>query len=240
MIRIIILVIVMLIFIIVTLPCLLLCYIVKLFGRKAHRSVSMFFVKIWARLLLICNGAKVSIIGRENILREEAVLFVGNHRSMLDIPLFYGYTPKPVGFVAKDSINKVPIINLWMRCVGCLFIDRSSPRAGLKTIIKGIDMIKEGDSMFIFPEGTRSKTGEMGRFKPGSLKLAEKSGCAVIPTAIIGTENLFEANGHRLKSAKCKIIFGEPVYFLKIDEEMQKGFSEYIQGKVQDLLNENQ
>lgn len=228
------------IFLIITLPFLLLTYIIGLFSLRAKRETAMFLARIWARMLIVFSGSKVEVIGRKNILKKEAVLFVGNHRSLFDIPAFYGYTNKVAGFVAKKEIDKVPIMNLWMRCLGCLFIDRSSPRAGIKTILKGIEMIKAGDSMFIFPEGTRSKTGEMGHFKPGSLKLAEKTGCPIIPVALIGTDKIFESSGKkkRIRGSKCKLIFGEPVRQEDIPEDQRKNCAEFIKGKIQKLLDE--
>jgi len=224
MIKLILLLIFMLIFLIGTLPILLIILLIGLFSMKAERKAAIIFGRIWGRALVFFSGSKIEVIGRENVLKGQALLFVGNHRGLFDIPIFYGYTPQCAGFIAKKELDRIPIVNVWMRCLGCLFIDRSSPRKGAKAIIKGIERIKAGDSLFIFPEGTRSKTNEMNRFKQGSLKLAEKTGCPIIPVALINTDKIFEENGIKLKSCKCKIIFGKPVILGRIDRRRTEKF----------------
>lgn len=224
---------------ILLLPVLLLCLLVGLFSTRAKRKVTMFFIRIWARLTMFLAGEKVEVIGREKIPTDKAVLFVGNHNSFFDILTFYGYTPIPVGFVAKKEIGMIPIMSWWMMCVGCLFLDRSSPKAGLKTINKGVEMIKKGDSMFIFPEGTRSKDGTLGHFKPGSLRLAEKSGCPIIPVAMTNTAKVFEGNGYRMHGAKCKMIFGDPIYQEDLPKDSKTACAEFVKAKVQALLDEH-
>ena len=100
----------------------------------------------------------------ENI-PDEASLFVGNHSSYFDIIVTGATIPGGVGFVAKDSLGKIPGLSSWMKRIHCLFLDRSDVRKGLQTILEGVDYLKEGYSMCIYPEGTRSTTGELGEFK---------------------------------------------------------------------------
>ena len=148
----------------------------------------------WAfRVVLKIAGVKITIKGEENIL-DEAALYVGNHRSFFDILIAYTQCKKPTGFVAKDAIEKVPSLRVWMRYLYCLFLNRKDPRAGMQTILKAIEYIKQGVSIFIFPEGTRN-TGEelsMLPFKEGSFKIATKTGCPIVPVSINNTADVFE------------------------------------------------
>jgi len=134
-------------------------------------------------------GVSITVKGRENIPEDRAVLYVGNHRSYFDILVGYVTVPGLMGFVAKKEMEQIPLLSTWMKYVNCLFLDRKNLKEGLKTILTGIDQVKQGVSVWIFPEGTRNREEsplDLLPFKEGSLKIAEKSGCPVIPVAITG------------------------------------------------------
>lgn len=223
---------------ILTLPVLFICYIIRKKDFNKSRTFAVNVARIWAKGCLLLGGVRVNVIGKENIPKD-AVLFVGNHRSLYDIPVFYAKTPKEVGFVAKLEMKKIPIMRLWMENVGCLFLDRKDIRAGLKTILQGIEYIKNGGSLFICPEGTRSHNDVMGEFKEGSLKLAEKSGCPIIPVAFIGTDNRFEKNKLGVKPGKCSLAFGEPIYVKELDSNDKKFLGQYVRKQIQKLIDDN-
>ena len=113
--------------------------------------------------------------GLENIPDDEPVLFIGNHRGFFDVIISYTYMKRPTGFVAKKEMKKALIIRRWMDNLFCLFLDRENMKEGLKTILKGIDYIKDGKSIVIFPEGTRNKGEGVQDFHAGSFKFAEKN-----------------------------------------------------------------
>lgn len=223
-----------------TLPLLLVCFIIGLFDVKVQRKVTIAIIRVAARFVMFFAGQRVEVIGIEKVPTDKAVLFVGNHNSIFDIPAFYGYTPVPAGFIAKKEVKKIPVLSWWMHCIGCIYIDRSSPRAGLKAIQQGIERIKGGESVFVFPEGTRSKTGEMRPFKPGSLRLAEKTGCPIVPVAMTNTGKLFEGNHYKLHKTHCKLIFGDPIYPEDLPEDSKRESAEYVRRKVQALLEANE
>lgn len=118
----------------------------------------------WAKNMVRFTGSTVDVKGLENI-PDRHVLFVSNHQSNFDIPLLMGYVPKFKGFVAKIELEKVPVISWWMKKMNCLFLDRNDMRQSLKVIIQGIGLLKAGNTMVVFPEGTRSKGNKMGDFK---------------------------------------------------------------------------
>ena len=128
------------------------------------------------------------------------VLYVGNHRSYFDIIIGYTLAKNNTGFVAKKSMEKLPFVSVWMKFINCQFLDRENIKEGLKTVLKCIDLVKGGTSIWIFPEGTRTPGNEMLSFKEGSFKIAEKTGCPIIPVAINNTEEIFENHMPRIKA----------------------------------------
>lgn len=127
-----------------------------------------------------------------------------------------------------------------MKRLHCLFLNREDIKEGLKTILTGIDQINQGISMCIFPEGTRG-TGEneldMLPFKAGSLKMAEKTGCAIIPMALTGTADIFENHFPRVKSVAVTLQYGAPIYPKELPKEEQKHLGVKTQNIIQDMLH---
>ena len=180
----------------------------------------------WGEKTILKTGSLVQVKGVENIPKEN-VLFVANHQSYFDIPLLIGFLPRLVGFVAKIELEKVPFISLWMKRLGCIFLDRDNLRASLKTIVTGIDKLKSGESLVIFPEGTRSWKNEMGEFKQGSLKLATKSDTTIVPITIDGTYRMFEEYKSVHKS-NIIITIHEPIPTKGLSQEEQKLLTERV------------
>ncbi len=143
----------------------------------------------WVMLFL---GAKVKVIGKENLPpRGSSYCVIPNHNSALDIPAVF-YTNRWPGSIAKKEAFKIPVINALMWLIHCVKIDRANPRDAIKAIGKGVENVKNGHPMMIFPEGTRSKTGEIGEFKAGSFKIATRSKCKVVPVVIKNTRQALE------------------------------------------------
>lgn len=127
------------------------------------------------------------------------------------------------GFVAKKEIEKVPLLNIWMRYLYCLFLDRKNMKEGLKTILTGIDYLKAGTSIVIFPEGTRNKSIDgVLPFHAGSFKLAEKSGCRIIPMVQNNTAAALEDHLPFFKKTHTVLEFGKPIDVASMDREQKK------------------
>ncbi len=213
-------------------------------GKKdpaARGQESTSIVRFMFRLFLKVAGVKVTVKGLENIPTDRAVLYVGNHRSYFDILVGYTTTPGLVGFIAKKEMRKFPILNRWMDNVNCLFLDRQDIKAGLKTILEGIEYVKSGISMWIFPEGTRARGKDeldMLPFKEGSLKIAEKSGCPVIPVAMVRTADIFEKHTPRVVPTEVTVYYGKPIYIKELEPEQRKHAGAYTKEVIADMLRE--
>ena len=162
-------------------------------------------------------GGKAIILGLKNVPTDRAVLFVGNHRSIFDI------------------ILAGSLITLIMEEIHCLFLDREDPRQGLKTILTAIDYVKDGISMFIFPEGTRCKVeGTFLPFHAGSFKIATKAKVPVIPVTIVGMGDVFEDHFPRPKRATVVIEFGDPIETADMDRNAQKELPDRVKAIIEE------
>lgn len=187
----------------------------------------------WANFTIKIIGLKVNVVGKENIPKE-ACVFISNHQSILDIPvLFYG-AHRVMGFIAKKELLKVPVIGYWLKVAHCVPIDRENVREAIKVIQIGSENLLKGDSMGIFPEGTRAKDGIMKPLKKGSLKLATKAKAPIVPVTINGTYKAYELN-KKIQSAEVTIIFDKPIYTDNISREEERE----LHTKVQDVIMKN-
>lgn len=221
---------VVILYLVISLLFLPLLFILK--GEKRKKFVYN-RVREFAQTIFRASGSKANIIGKENI-PEGPVLFVCNHQSYADIPLLLGYFEKPLGFIAKKELKKAPIISIWMRFIGCQFIDRSSPKAAVNTINIGAENLRNGDSLCIFPEGTRSPDGKIYDFKAGSFNLAIKAKVPIIPVSIKGNYKLMNKNSLKISPSKVNVYIDKPVY---INDENKK--SKPLSKKIHDIILDN-
>lgn len=205
------------------------------------KSRSSLAIVNWAfRCVRFLAGAKVDYIGLENVPTDTPVLYVGNHRSFFDIVLTYPKVPRPTGYVSKKEIEKVPLLNVWMRNLHCLFLDRNDIKSGMQMILDAVDMVKNGKSVCIFPEGTRSKSeDEFLPFFEGSFKIAAKSGCPVVPMTINNSAAIFENQFPFIKKAHVIVEYGKPVYVKDLPKEQQKRLAPYFEEIMKEMHEKN-
>lgn len=224
-------------FFIITIPVDIVLYFIGKSNPAFKISVCQKMVRGIFRAILWIAGADITVDGLENIPEDEAVLFVGNHQSYFDILATCIYIKRGVGYVAKKEMIKIPFLSLWMRGINCLFLDRDNIKEGLKTILKGVEELKKGYSMFIFPEGTRHSGTQMLPFKEGSTKMAEKAKVPIVPVAITGTADLFENNhGLKVTPAKVHVTFGEPIIASNLPKEERKFLGAHLQKQIETML----
>lgn len=227
-------------FFIFSLPVLLVC---RLLYKRYPAQVDRFSLAVvqWT-MRNICRiaGTELIVLGEDNVPKECAVMYAGNHASYFDIVLTYARVPALTGFVSKKSMENFPILNLWMSRVHCLFLDRDNVKEGLKTILAAIDKVKHGISIFIFPEGTRNKTPDtLMEFKAGSFKIAEKTGCPIIPVTLVNTSDILEAHFPRIKKTRVVLEYGAPIYMDTLDKEDKKHIGAYVHNIISETYQRN-
>ena len=240
MIRFVCIVIFLALYLTLTIPVLAVEWIIGKFNPYA-RDISSLRIVQWAfRLIMKMAGVKATVIGEENV-PDEPVLYIGNHRSYFDILLTYSRCRRLTGYVAKKEMERYLTLTTWMKRLHCLFLDRSNPKEGLKTILEAIEDIKNGISICIFPEGTRNKGEELTMlpFKDGAFKIATKTGCAIIPVSMNNTAEIFESHMPWVKKTHVVIEYGKPIYPDLLDKETKKHIGDYVHNIIQETIKKN-
>lgn len=198
---------------------------------KAPRTIQV----LWSRSVLWFLLVPIKVTGREHVNPKQSYVFVANHQSFLDVFAVYGWLPNNFKWLMKKEIRKVPFVGTACKVAGHIFVDRSNPRAALQSMehIKG--ELVDGISTVIFPEGTRTKTGEMGRFKQGAFKIAMDLNLPVVPLSLKGFHHAMPARQLFVNpKASTALHIGEPIdlsQFADINEAMT-----YVREKVEEGL----
>ena len=228
-------------FLIIGIPVLGIEWLIGKISKKTMDYSSLRIVQWAFKVIIRLAGIELTVIGEENV-PDEPVLFIGNHRSYFDIILGYSIMPGLTGYISKDDLEKVPLLNIWMRRLYCLFLNRTDMKQGLKTILKAIEYIKQGVSICIFPEGTRNRgeEGSLLEFKEGSFKIAEKTGCPVIPMAISHTADVILNHMPKVTPCHVTIEYGEPIYPKELPKEQKRALGAMTKGRIQEMLDQHE
>lgn len=217
-------------FLVLSIPILIIEWIIGKLNMDIKNKSSLAIVNWAFRVCLFLAGTKITYLGEENVPKDQAVLYIGNHRSYFDILSTYVRVPRPTGYIAKTEMLRYPLLKDWMKNLHCLFLDRQDLKKGMKTILEAIDKIKNGISICIFPEGTRNKVNDTFLpFRDGSFKIAEKANCPIIPMTINNSAAVFEDQFPKIKKAHIVIEYGEPIYMNELSKEDKKAIGTYVQ-----------
>lgn len=212
--------------------------LVGLFSKRKQDLLCLHFVQYKLRTAKFLSGAKVEYVGLENLPKlGETVVYISNHRGFFDIIATYPVFPDCTGFVAKKEMQNWPLIGWWMKSVYCLFLDRKDRRQGIATILEGVEYVKKGISMWIFPEGTRSKVeGEMLPFKHGSFRLATKAEAPIVPVALNGSGKIFDDHVPVIKSGKVRVEFLEPIETKGLSNEELQALPDRVHAIIEEKV----
>ncbi|MCE5220309.1 MAG: 1-acyl-sn-glycerol-3-phosphate acyltransferase [Clostridium sp.] len=202
----------------------------KFKGEASALEYSQKTTHLWCKFIIKTVGIDLEIKGLENIPKEPCV-FIGNHSSILDIPILLCTVNRNIGFISKKEILKTPIIGYWLKRTNSVTLDRENPRTAVEAINEAVQNLKEGSSMAIFPEGTRNKEGKVGEFKKGSLKLATKAKAKIVPVSIDRASRAFEDN-REFKPTKIKLVFGETIDTKNLSKEEEINLAENIRNTI--------
>lgn len=207
-------------------------------NTAAMDSFAEKLARLWSKMLIKLTGSDVTVTGTHNIPEGTPVVFISNHQSYFDILVFFAYIPGQKSFIAKIETHRIPIFSSWMKYLHCIFMDRSSLKQSFESINLGIDNLKKGYSVVIFPEGTRSHKAEMADFKHGSFKLATKAGVPIVPVTIIDTYKIWEEK-KRIRPSKVKVIISKPIETSSLTRDEVRELPDKVQGIISSNLYNN-
>ncbi len=173
--------------------------------RECKRVVDG-YVCDWLKPLVDMAGVELIVEGADRVPTDEPVIYTPNHAGLFDIPAVILGAPRVPIFMAKKEIASFPIVKDWMWVMDCVFVDRKDKTQARSSLHNAIEMVKNGRSIVVFPEGTRSKNGELGEFKGGAMKIAMETGAKIVPVYLEGTRACFEETGN-ISSGVIKVKF---------------------------------
>lgn len=179
------------------------------FSRNGN--VPHLMARFWANAILWMSGARVTVTGAEKLSRDRSYIYMANHQSNADIPVLLGRLPVQFRWLAKAELFKIPIFGRAMRGVGYISIDRSNRKSAFESLATAARTIRNGTSVLIFPEGTRSRDGRLLPFKKGGFVLAVDSGVPIVPVIIHGTSNIIPKGHVMIRSAPVTMQILDPV-----------------------------
>lgn len=182
-------------------------------GRTSH-----YFARYWSRFIFLGVGIKVKLNGIENIPRDRAVIFASNHQSTMDIPAMFGYLPVQFRIMAKQVLFWIPFLGWHLFLSGNIPVNRKSSSRAFSSALRAAALLKQGISVLVFIEGTRSRDGSLQRFKRGGFILAKKLDAAIVPIAIRGSFELMPAPAWTAKPGVIEISILPPINITAQDE----------------------
>jgi len=181
-------------------------------GVRAFFSIG----PLWARQIFHISGVSLEVHGWDDLPEEirsgrQPVIFMSNHQSNLDPPVLIATIPVPAVYISKKELKWMPFVGWVSQLAGVIFIDRGNREKAVQEIQRAAREIHGGKNVVIFPEGTRTRTGELGPFKKGGFALAQKAGVPIVPMATVGGFQILPAGRLRLQTGTYSIRFGVPV-----------------------------
>ena len=178
------------------------------FDRRGHFAHGC--ARAWSWLILATTGVEVSVSGLDRLVPGRTYVFVANHQSIYDIPCLFWSIPYQLRIIAKESLGSFPMLGPHLKRTGHMLVDRKHPdRAGI--IGWASRLTSNGLSLIIFPEGTRSRTGMLGKFKGGSIMLAMQAGLPLVPISVIGSRHVMKKGELTTRPAHVTLIVHDPI-----------------------------
>lgn len=193
----------------------------------------------WSRRLLEQAEVSLDVSGYERIPEGETFVVMSNHRSLYDIPVLFQAFPRTLRMVTKAELFRVPIWGPAMRAAGFIEVDRKNRVRAIESLRAARATLDSGVNVWIAPEGTRSRTGALGRFKMGGFMLALETGRRILPVALKGTEDILPADGALVRpGARVEVALGEPIDTAPFGLERRNELVEKVRETMVAMLDE--
>ena len=199
-----------------------------------NNKISYFPARFWGRCFCFLLFVRVEISGMEHINPRESYVFALNHQSYFDIFVVYGWLPNIFKWIMKAELRKIPFVGLACQAAGHIFIDRSSSIAATKSIEKAKEQLRNGVSVVIFPEGTRTFTGKMQSFKRGAFRIATDLKLPIVPATLVGSFERLKRGSAHFTHGKIQLHIHQPI-------DVKQYLPDNVQGLIDDtweMVNE--
>jgi 1-acyl-sn-glycerol-3-phosphate acyltransferase len=193
--------------------------------------------RIWAKWILAVSDIKVTIKGRSNLKPGKSYIYMPNHMSNFDIPVLQAYLPVQFRWLAKAELYKIPIFGQAMKSAGYISIDRSDRRSAIESLNQAAKIIRNGVSVIIFPEGTRSRTRSIQPFKKGGFFLAIDSGVSIVPIIIHGTDQIMPTKKISIKPGNVTLEIAEPIKTSNYTRKTKDDLIKKVRGIILESYN---
>ncbi|RJR26300.1 MAG: 1-acyl-sn-glycerol-3-phosphate acyltransferase [Desulfobacteraceae bacterium] len=201
-------------------------------GSLIHR----YCARPWSRIILWVSGIRVNVRGLENIDPLLPRIYMTNHQSYFDIFVLLAHLPVDFKFIMKQELMKIPLFGYATRRAGYIGITREDPRKAIASMNKAAEKIASGSSVLIFPEGTRSSDGILLPFKKGGFTLAVKSGCDIVPVAVIGSHRIVRKGSFKINKGSIELVFGKPIPVSGYSKRDIDALMEKVRDTILDLM----
>jgi len=195
--------------------------------NKVHKIAN-----IWGKILLLICSTKVEVIGRENLQAGKPHVFMANHQSDFDILIALAYIPGQFRWLVKKELFNIPIFGAAMKSAGYIEIDRNNREKAMQSLDEAALRIRNGKSIMTFPEGTRSRDGEIKSFKQGTFYLAIKAGVSIVPVSIIGSGQIMPKRSLRVRPGKVKLVIDKAIDVKDYDIEKRQELIEEVRNII--------
>lgn len=194
---------------------------------------------IWSKWLLLMVGGRVEVIGKDKLDKDNPAIYIANHSSHFDIPVLFNNMGFFLHFIAKIELKKIPLFGIGCTMADIIWIDRKNKTKAQQSMIEAGEHIKKGLNVISFPEGTRSKTGEIGMFRKGSFLLAQQAGIDIVPLYLKGTRPLNPPGTMSFRPSKVTIVVGDRLPISEHLDQTPEEFANEVQEIVKKMEAEN-
>jgi 1-acyl-sn-glycerol-3-phosphate acyltransferase len=200
-------------------------------GDFAHRCA-----RAWAWLILKTTGVRVRVVGADRVDFSRSFVFAANHQSIYDIPIVFTSLPSQLRIVAKQSLGRIPFMGWHLHRAGHLLVDRQNPGAGV--VKKMAKLVGQHHSLIVFPEGTRSVDGAVGRFKGGSFVFALDSGMPIVPVSIAGSRHVMKKGRLMVCPGDVTLTIHQPIDTTGIGREGVRELADRVRDVVRQAVDD--
>jgi len=203
------------------------------------RWASKWIAPWWGKLIIAVTLSRVKVKGQENIDANKSYIIVSNHQSLYDTITIYGYLPAEIKWVMKKELALMPFVGLACKALGHIFVDRSNSELARQSLIAAKDKVTDGVSAFFFPEGTRSKTGQLLTFKKGAFRMAKTLNLAIVPVTISGANKVMAANSFVICPATIQLTIHKAIPVDQVNNLSVQELSKQAKSVIASALQSN-